>query len=160
METLKINGKKLDLLKRSNHLLEETKSDYKKYEKERKILLELTRNPHVNYDHWDHIINCFESIVQLDKTLKLKDSDFNYLKSLAIFLREQKTREDDLNCNYDKIIFKIIDKYNNAHLFLTRNSAEKYIANNREIFTDTNIIIIDNKNDELEHLLELVARNF
>ena len=160
METLEINDRKLELLKRSNNLLEETKFEYKKYIKERKMLLELTQNPHVNYEEWEHIINYLEALVNLDKSLKIKESDFDYLKSLAIFLREQKTRQTDTKSKYDNIIFKIIDKYNNTHLFLTRNKAEKYIKDNKNIFTDTTITIIDNKNDELEHLLDLIARNF
>lgn len=67
MENLEINSKKLELLKRSNKLLEATKSDYKKYEKERKILLELTRNSLVNYEEWEHILKNFEYMVYLDK---------------------------------------------------------------------------------------------
>ena len=161
MDNLEINYRKLELLKRSNKLLEETKSDYKKYEKERKILLELTRNNLVNYEKWDHILKYLEDIVYLDKTLKLKESDLSYLKSLANFLREQKTRKSDLQYDYDKIIFKVIDKFNNSHLFLTRNMAQKFIFNNRNIFDeDVSISIIDNKNDELEHLLDLISRNF
>lgn len=70
MENLEINSKKLELLKRCNKLLEATKSDYKKYEKERKLLLELTRNNSVDYKHWEHIIKSVEDMVYLDKTKK------------------------------------------------------------------------------------------
>ncbi|MDO5555395.1 MAG: hypothetical protein Q4G09_01690 [Clostridia bacterium] len=161
MENLEINSRKLELLKRSNILLEETKSNYKKYYKERQILLELTRNKLVNYEQWEHILKYFEDIVELDNILKLKESDFIYLKSLANFLRDQKTREVDLKYKYDKIIFKVLDINNNVHLFLTRNSAQNYIINNKSLFNDdVEIYIVNNKNDELEHLLDLIVRNF
>ena len=68
MESLEINNKKLELLKRSNKLLEATKSDYKKYEKERKLLLELTRNNSINYEEWENTLKIFENMVYLDKT--------------------------------------------------------------------------------------------
>ena len=68
MESLEINNKKLELLKRSTKLLELTKSDYKKYEKERKTLLGLTRNSSANYEEWENILKTFEDMVYLDKT--------------------------------------------------------------------------------------------
>ena len=68
MDSLEINSKKLELLKRSNKLLEATKSNYKKYEKERKILLELTRNNSVNFGEWENTLKVFEDMVYLDKT--------------------------------------------------------------------------------------------
>ena len=160
MENLEINNKKLELLRRSDILLEATKSEYKKYIKERKMLLELTQNPHVNYEQWEHILYYLESIVDLDKSLELKKSDFNYLKSLAVLLKEQKTRQTDIKSKYENIIFKIVDKYENTYFFLTRNNAEKYILDNRDIFVDTTITIVNTRNDELEHLLDLIARNF
>lgn len=67
MDSLEINSKKLELLNRSNKLLEATKSNYKKYEKERKILLELTRNNLINYEEWENILKSFEDMVYLDQ---------------------------------------------------------------------------------------------
>ena len=154
----KIDAKKLDLLKRSNNLLEITKTDVKMYERERKLLFEFSINPNVNYEQWEYIVCMLENIIELDKKLKSKESDYRYLKSLASFLRSQKTRIADLKD--EKIIFKVLDKYNNSHLFLTRNNAEKFIKDNSDLFTNTDITIIDNKNDELQHLLDLIARNF
>lgn len=67
MEPLGINPRKLNLLKRSNNLLEKTKKDYKKYEKERKTLLELTRNESVDYDEWENILTSIEILVSHDE---------------------------------------------------------------------------------------------
>lgn len=63
MNDLEINPIKLDLLKRSNKLLEKTKKDYKKYEKERKMLLELTRNSSIDYDEWEQILVSIERLI-------------------------------------------------------------------------------------------------
>ena len=64
MYNLSIDSQKLDLLKRSNELLEKTKKEYKKYEKERKILLELTTNIPEDYESWERTLNSIESLVK------------------------------------------------------------------------------------------------
>ena len=53
MYNLNIDSKKLELLKRSNNLLERTRKKYKKYESERKLLLELTTNMPEDYAKWE-----------------------------------------------------------------------------------------------------------
>lgn len=63
MDILKMDPKRLDLLRKSNALLEKTKKEYKKYEKERKILLELTRNESVDYDEWKNILTSIENLI-------------------------------------------------------------------------------------------------
>ena len=105
------------------------------------------------------ILAYLESIINLDKNLNLKEADFNYLKDLANLLREQKVRKKDINDEKKNIIFKVTDKFNNTRLFLTRQKAEEYIANNKELKNST-IVIVNEKNDELEHLLNLIERNF
>jgi nicotinic acid phosphoribosyltransferase len=159
MNNLEITNKKLELLKRTNKLLEETKLEFKKYEKERKLLLEFTQNSNPNTEQWEQILAYLESIINLDKNLNLKEADFNYLKDLANLLREQKVRKKDINDEKKNIIFKVTDKFNNTRLFLTRQKAEEYIANNKELKNST-IVIVNEKNDELEHLLNLIERNF
>lgn len=67
MSELKINPKKLDLLKRSNELLEKTKKNYKKYEKERKLILELTTSDSVDYEKWENILISIENLVNSNK---------------------------------------------------------------------------------------------
>lgn len=67
MYNLEIDPKKLNLLKRSNVLLEKTKKEYKKYEKERKILLELTSNIPVDCEDWENILNDIEKLVENKK---------------------------------------------------------------------------------------------
>lgn len=67
MSELKINPKKLDLLKRSNELLEKTKKNYKKYEKERKLILELTTSDSVDYEKWENILISIENLVDSTK---------------------------------------------------------------------------------------------
>ena len=151
MNNLEITNKKLELLKRTNKLLEETKLEFKKYEKERKLLLEFTQNSNPNTEQWEQILAYLESIINLDKNLNLKEADFNYLKDLANLLREQKVRKKDINDENKNAIFKVTDKLNNTRLFLTRQKAEEYIANNKELKNST-IVIVNEKNDELEHL--------
>lgn len=63
MDISKMDPKKLDLLKRSNNLLEKTKKEYMKYEKERKTLLDLTRNESVDYDEWENILTFIENLI-------------------------------------------------------------------------------------------------
>ena len=159
MNNLEITNKKLELLKRTNKLLEETRLEFRKYEKERKLLLEFTRDSNPNIEQWEQILAYLESIINLDKNLNLKEADFNYLKDLANLLREQKVRKKDINDEKKNIIFKVTDKFNNTRLFLTRQKAEEYIANNKELKNST-IVIVNDKNDELEHLLNLIERNF
>ena len=159
MNNLDITNKKLELLKRTNKLLEETKLEFRKYEKERKLLLEFTRDSNPNTEQWEQTLAYLESIINLDKNLNLKEADFNYLKDLANLLREQKVRKKDINDENKNIIFKVTDKFNNTRLFLTRQKAEEYIANNKELKNST-IVIVNDKNDELEHLLNLIERNF
>lgn len=67
MSELKIDSKKLELLKRSNKLLEMTKKNYKKYEKERKLILELTTSDSVNYEQWENILISIENLVYSTK---------------------------------------------------------------------------------------------
>lgn len=159
MNKFDITNKKLELLKRTNKLLEETKIEFRKYEKERKLLLKFTRDSNPNTEQWDQILAYLESIINLDKNLNLKEADFNYLKDLANLLREQKVRKKDINDENKNAIFKVTDKLNNTRLFLTRQKAEEYIANNKELKNST-IVIVNDKNDELEHLLNLIERNF
>ncbi len=64
MFNLSIDSQKLDLLKRSNDLLEKTKKQYKKYEKERKILLELTTNIPEDCENWEKTLNSIESLIK------------------------------------------------------------------------------------------------
>ena len=159
MNKFYITNKKLELLKRTNKLLEETKIEFRKYEKERKLLLKFTRDSNPNTEQWEQILAYLESIINLDKNLNLKEADFNYLKDLANLLREQKVRKKDINDENKNAIFKVTDKLNNTRLFLTRQKAEEYIANNKELKNST-IVIVNDKNDELEHLLNLIERNF
>ncbi len=63
MDILKMDSKRLDLLRKSNALLEKTKKEYKKYENERRILLELTRNESIDYDEWENILISIENLV-------------------------------------------------------------------------------------------------
>ena len=159
MSKFDMTNKKLELLKRTNKLLEETKLEFRKYEKERKLLLEFTQNSNPNTEQWEQSLVYIESIINLDKNLNLKEADFNYLKDLANLLREQKVRKTDINDENKNAIFKVTDKLNNTRLFLTRQKAEEYIANNKELKNST-IVIVNDKNDELEHLLNLIERNF
>ncbi len=63
MDILKMDSKRLDLLRKSNALLEKTKKEYKKYGNERRILLELTRNESIDYDEWENILTSIENLI-------------------------------------------------------------------------------------------------
>lgn len=67
MSNLAINSRKLDLLKRTNYLIEKTKKDYIKFEKERKLLLELSSNNNVNYDEWEKALISIEKLIDYNK---------------------------------------------------------------------------------------------
>ena len=149
--------KDLDLLKKCNELLEITKCDSEKYEKERKLLFEITKNNNAEFELSFSIVNSIAAIVNLDKFLNIKEKDCGYLKDLSIILKEQKTRNSDKNNN---VLFEITDKLNNSHLFLTRKNAEKYIKENKTLFDNSTINIVDNKIYELEFLLNIIVRNF
>ncbi len=66
MSNFEINARRLNLLKRSNELLDRTRTNYKKYEKERKLLLELTRCESVDYDEWENILKSIKELVNSD----------------------------------------------------------------------------------------------
>lgn len=149
--------KNLDLLKKCNELLEITKCDLEKYEKERKILFEITKNNNVDFELSLSIVNSIAAIINLDKFLNIKEKDCAYLKDLSIILKEQETRNSDKNNN---ILFEITDKLNNPHLFLTRKNAEKYIKDNKALFDNSTINIVENNIYELEFLLDIIVRNF
>lgn len=68
MYNLEIDSRKLDLLKRSNELLEKTKKKYKKYESERKTLLELTTNTSIEYDEWENILDSIETLIKSNES--------------------------------------------------------------------------------------------
>ena len=63
MSDFNIDSRKLDLLKRTNNLLEKTKKYASKYAKERKILLELTSKKEINYDELSNILDQFEKLM-------------------------------------------------------------------------------------------------
>ena len=67
MYNLNIDSKKLELLKRSNNLLERTRKKYKKYESERKLLLELTTNMPEDYAKWEKILDSIETLVKSEE---------------------------------------------------------------------------------------------
>ena len=67
MYNLNIDSKKLELLKRSNNLLERTRKKYKKYEIERKLLLELTTNMPEDYAKWEKILDSIETLVKSEE---------------------------------------------------------------------------------------------
>jgi hypothetical protein len=65
LEKIEIDAKKLDLLKRSNDLLDKTRKNASKFSKERKILLDLTVDKNVNYDKWESILEEYEKTLIL-----------------------------------------------------------------------------------------------
>lgn len=66
MDNFKIDSRRLTLLKRSNLILEKTKTNYKKYENERRIILELTESESTDYDEWENILKSIEELVNSD----------------------------------------------------------------------------------------------
>ena len=63
MNDFEIDTRRLNLLKRSNKLLEKTRTNYKKYENERKLLLKLTKCKSIDYDEWEKILKSIEKLV-------------------------------------------------------------------------------------------------
>jgi len=149
---------RLDLLRRSINILEKTKFNFKNYEKERHTLLDFTEDPFPNYPLWEHMVKGFESAIELDKKLRMGIEDYQYLSKLSLNFKEQKIRE---NFGENEVyIFQLYNKFNNVMQFITRYSAEIYIENHPEEFNNTIISIIESKNEDLNHLLEIIERNF
>ena len=63
MTDFNFDAKRLDLLKKSNELLNKTKNNYKKYTNERKILFEFTIKKPINYDEWKSFLISFEKLI-------------------------------------------------------------------------------------------------
>lgn len=64
MNNLEIDNKKLDLLKRSNMLLEKTKKNHKMFQEERKLLLKLTSDKSLDYEIWENILTSIEILIE------------------------------------------------------------------------------------------------
>lgn len=56
--------KKLNLLKRSNILLEKTKKNCNVYKEERKLLLKLTTDKTIDYEIWEKILDSLEILIK------------------------------------------------------------------------------------------------
>ncbi len=66
MNDFEIDTRRLNLLKKSNELLDKTRTNYKKYENERKFLLKLTRCKYIDYDEWENILKTIENFVNIN----------------------------------------------------------------------------------------------
>ena len=83
MYNLNIDSKKLELLKRSNNLLERTRKKYKKYESERKLLLELTTNMPEDYAKWEKILDSIETLVKSEEWKGEHSSPLQHLQLIS-----------------------------------------------------------------------------
>lgn len=63
------------LLKRSTSILEHTKLKYKEYQSARLMLLAFTQDKSPDYELWEHLIQVFEKIIELEESLKIKEED-------------------------------------------------------------------------------------
>lgn len=63
MNNLDFENKRLELLKRSNTLLEKTKKNCKLYQEERKLLFKLTTDTSIDYEVWEKILDCLEVLI-------------------------------------------------------------------------------------------------
>ena len=63
MNNLDIENKRLELLNRSNVLLEKTKKNQKLYQEERKLLFKLTTDNSIDYEVWEKILDCLEILI-------------------------------------------------------------------------------------------------
>ena len=64
MNNLDFKNKRLELLKRSNSLLEKTKKNQKLYQEERKLLFKLTTDDSIDYEVWEKILDCLEVLLE------------------------------------------------------------------------------------------------
>ena len=65
MNNLDFENKRLELLKRSNILLEKTKKNFKLYEEERKLLFKLTIDNSIDYEVWEIILDSLEVLLEI-----------------------------------------------------------------------------------------------
>ena len=77
MNSLEIDNKKLELLTRSNKLLEKTKHDCKLYKEERKLLLKLSTNESIDYEVWEKILDSIEILIEQKKGENYERKNFN-----------------------------------------------------------------------------------
>lgn len=63
MNNLDFKNKRLELLKRSNSLLEKTKKNCNLYQEERKLLFKLTTDDSIDYEVWEKILDCLEVLI-------------------------------------------------------------------------------------------------
>lgn len=156
---MEIDDLRIKLLKRSNDILERTKTNFENYQEERLTLLKFTEDENPNYKLWEHMVVFFESVVNLDEKVSLEKEDFEYIRNLAYSLREQRARENfGTNASY---VFETIDKSNTIFHFLTRLSAETYIKTHIEDFSENPIVnVIQANNIDLKQLLCVLERSF
>jgi len=64
MNNLDFENKRLELLKRSNNLLEKTKNHFKQYQEERKLLFKLSTDTSIDYELWEKILDCLEVLIE------------------------------------------------------------------------------------------------
>jgi len=64
MNNLDFENKRLELLKRSNILLEKTKNNFKQYQEERKLLFKLSTDTSIDYELWEKILDCLEVLIE------------------------------------------------------------------------------------------------
>lgn len=64
MNNLDFENKRLELLNRSNVLLEKTKKNQKLYQEERKLLFKLTTDNSIDYEVWEKILDCLEVLIK------------------------------------------------------------------------------------------------
>lgn len=65
MNNSDFENKRLELLKRSNILLEKTKKNHKLYQEERKLLFKLTTDNSIDYEVWERILDCLEILIKI-----------------------------------------------------------------------------------------------
>lgn len=145
---------KEEVIKKANYLLEKTKNNIDKYEKERKNIFNyIEKTEKIDYKLLENYSNLFEQYLNLQEYFSKNDELKKKLRELA----NQQNRKSEKN---DRLkIFKVLDKENTEYTFLSRKSMNEFMQKNKEKFDfDTQIELIDNTNIDLENILNLLEK--
>lgn len=104
-----------------------------------------------NLEILENVVNLFEKINKLEQ----ESEKFIEIKTILEDIKEEQTRKTD---NSEVVhLFLLQDKNKVKYSFFTRESAKKYLKDNKELFTqDVDIEVSKIKNIDLDKLIKIV----
>lgn len=91
--------------------------------------------------------------------MEVKENEYEFMHELSEELKKQKIRKGDKILNLP--LFKVVTSDKNEYYFLTRNNANQFIELNKNIIDSSEIInIVENRNLELQRLINVIKDNY